>query len=331
MNTIGKYISDLLILHDCVIVPGLGGFVANYQPATLSEEKGLFLPPKKEIGFNRSLMHNDGLLINHVSLHKGISYIESQKLVDAFVSELWTNLGDYKSAAIGEVGLLKKDSAGNLLFQPSESSSFYPDVFGLGVVPLPASESVKSTKEGIERSVHRITLPRIPHRQVAAGIAIIAGLFLLTPSLHTPHAVSQGAIGAISDISFISAPVAVVPDTTTLALADSIADTLTVEAVEPQAVAVAAVESVPAVKVTPVAETEPAWFLIAASFPNKQDAEGHLKRLEKKGMTNCRVVNANGKYRVAIDYFDHRAEALSAMNNYRSKDGFESVWLMRNN
>jgi hypothetical protein len=32
---IEQYISELLYKYDCVIVPGLGGFVANYKSATI--------------------------------------------------------------------------------------------------------------------------------------------------------------------------------------------------------------------------------------------------------------------------------------------------------
>ncbi|MGM0376598.1 MAG: SPOR domain-containing protein, partial [Bacteroidota bacterium] len=80
-----KHISDLLYVHDCVIVPGLGGFVANHKPAVVVEERNLFRPPSKEIGFNRSLSHNDGLLAKHVSQREQISWEESLERIRTFV------------------------------------------------------------------------------------------------------------------------------------------------------------------------------------------------------------------------------------------------------
>ena len=58
-----KLIGDLLLRHSCVVLPGLGGFVARVEPAMLLRDKGSILPPSKAILFNRQLLTNDGLLI----------------------------------------------------------------------------------------------------------------------------------------------------------------------------------------------------------------------------------------------------------------------------
>ena len=52
---ITKYIKELLFLHDCVILPGFGGFVANYKSAKIDEIRNVFFPPSKDIGFNREI------------------------------------------------------------------------------------------------------------------------------------------------------------------------------------------------------------------------------------------------------------------------------------
>ena len=75
-KTISKYISELLFLHDCVIIPQFGGFVGNNKSAVLNETTGIITPPSKEILFNLNLQTNDGLLINHISKSEGISNIE---------------------------------------------------------------------------------------------------------------------------------------------------------------------------------------------------------------------------------------------------------------
>jgi hypothetical protein len=57
MENISKHISELLYFHDCVIVPGFGGLVANHITAVYDEEKNMFSPPAKEIVFNTNLKH----------------------------------------------------------------------------------------------------------------------------------------------------------------------------------------------------------------------------------------------------------------------------------
>ncbi|MFL2578994.1 MAG: hypothetical protein ACJ0QQ_02880 [Parvicellaceae bacterium] len=44
MLEINQIIKELLQLHDCVIFPNLGGFVAQYSPANFDEKKICFLP-----------------------------------------------------------------------------------------------------------------------------------------------------------------------------------------------------------------------------------------------------------------------------------------------
>ncbi|NLA48282.1 MAG: hypothetical protein GX876_02335, partial [Bacteroidales bacterium] len=59
---ITSFIRELLFSHDCVIVPGFGGFVGNYAPARIDRATSTFYPPSKQISFNRNLRNNDGLL-----------------------------------------------------------------------------------------------------------------------------------------------------------------------------------------------------------------------------------------------------------------------------
>ena len=69
---ISQYIKEILLLNDCVIIPDFGGFVANYKPAMI--ENNRFFPPTKEIAFNNKLISNDGLLINYISEAEGVDY-----------------------------------------------------------------------------------------------------------------------------------------------------------------------------------------------------------------------------------------------------------------
>ena len=63
MIELSRHIESLLLHHDCVIVPGLGGFGTQYVPARRIEEEFLFLPPYRSVGFNQQLVLNDGLLV----------------------------------------------------------------------------------------------------------------------------------------------------------------------------------------------------------------------------------------------------------------------------
>ena len=69
-----RHINNLLLKHNCVIVPGLGGFVANYKSARIHPVNHTFTPPAKEIVFNTGLKHNDGILATYIALELNINY-----------------------------------------------------------------------------------------------------------------------------------------------------------------------------------------------------------------------------------------------------------------
>ena len=80
-------ISELLSVHDCVIIPGLGGFIGNYAPARIDPVYHAFQPPFKKILFNVNLKQNDGLLASAVADSLGTSYQDSCNLIEQFTEE----------------------------------------------------------------------------------------------------------------------------------------------------------------------------------------------------------------------------------------------------
>ena len=125
------YISDLLYSYDCVIVPDFGGFVANYAPAKIKEVQHQFLPPSKQISFNKNLKNNDGLLTNHISQRQKISFQEANLLIRSFVDRSMAGLKNGDKIKIKKVGELYLDPEGNIQFIQEEKNDFLLDSFGL--------------------------------------------------------------------------------------------------------------------------------------------------------------------------------------------------------
>ena len=70
---LSKFISELLIEHDCVTVPGLGSFLGNFKSAHYDLENEKFYPPSKQISFNSQIKVNDGLLAKFMSEKSGLN------------------------------------------------------------------------------------------------------------------------------------------------------------------------------------------------------------------------------------------------------------------
>ena len=69
MIQLQRHIEILLLSHDCVIIPGFGGFIAHHVDARYDADDRLWLPPYRTLGFNPQLTLNDSLLVQ--------SYVEA--------------------------------------------------------------------------------------------------------------------------------------------------------------------------------------------------------------------------------------------------------------
>ncbi|PLX12181.1 MAG: SPOR domain-containing protein, partial [Marinilabiliales bacterium] len=64
---IKNYIKELLFTNQGVVIPGLGGFVSDYEPAEFDVNENKFLPPSKKISFNTDYAYQDNLLTEFIS------------------------------------------------------------------------------------------------------------------------------------------------------------------------------------------------------------------------------------------------------------------------
>jgi hypothetical protein len=125
------FIRELLFGHDCVIIPGFGGFLGNFSPAYIDKITGTFYPPVKKISFNRNLNHNDGLLISKISRSTGLNYGDARHLVEEFVMELTGRLARGEKVMFDHIGTFVNNHENNVQFEPEANINYYTGSFGL--------------------------------------------------------------------------------------------------------------------------------------------------------------------------------------------------------
>lgn len=154
MTMIEHHIGDLLLRHNCVIVPAFGGFVAKQISAKIDYDKGSMTPPRKSLLFNKQLINNDGLLINEISQSRDISFDEAQ-LELAYTVNGWNRqLRKGKRIELDRVGILFLDQENNICFEQDRFFNLLLASFGLGQVHFLAEERVKTIEtETISRDV----------------------------------------------------------------------------------------------------------------------------------------------------------------------------------
>lgn len=157
MTMIKEIVGDLLVTHNCVIIPGFGGFIAKTESASIDRVKGVMTPPRKSLLFNRQLINNDGLLINEVSRRESKSYAESLITVDATVSDWKKQLSSGLPVEIDRVGKLYLDNAGHVAFEQDRYFNLLMASYGMGSVQfVPESQlSIVEKEEVEEQSVSR--------------------------------------------------------------------------------------------------------------------------------------------------------------------------------
>ena len=129
MNNIDPIIKELLVLHDCVIFPGLGGFVAQYASSSISDNNLTFKPPFKQILFNKNLTNNDGLLANSISKEWGISYEESVEKISSLLFKINNEIKTNKQFSFEGIGILYE--VNGILNFKQQSENLLMESFGL--------------------------------------------------------------------------------------------------------------------------------------------------------------------------------------------------------
>lgn len=135
---IARYIGDLLYDYECVVIPGLGGFLANDKPASIQPNTHHFRPPYKQVMFNAYLKTNDGLLVNYIAKEENISYQEAKAQVDKFVYLCDSALKAGKRIHFHKVGTLYLNKNEKIVFEQDNTVNYNADAFGLTGFVSPA-------------------------------------------------------------------------------------------------------------------------------------------------------------------------------------------------
>lgn len=333
-------ISELLVFHDCVIIPGFGGFIGNYAPARIDPVHHSFLPPGKKLLFNVNLKQNDGLLANHVASVFGISYDDAVARIEEMAERCRYTLKSGKSFIFEGVGRLYLGREGNLQFEQDKSVNLLPDAFGLapfisppvGGATTPVRSERSLTVVGAKGAVpHRRTLKAV---KWAAALAIPVGLAAVigvTQYERTGSSTVENA-GIFSSMfsRFSSASLVDKKEAPTVAPetffqqdpAPSVFDDQTEMVEEP-------LEEVDSQE-TPVSpsNTGDPFAIIIGAFKSEKNALRYIEELKGKGIqASIFDKSSGGLHRVTVGSFSLREEAEQLLSSSKSGD-FPDAWLL---
>ena len=299
MEKFCQHIEKLLAQHEYVVVPDLGGFVIQMQSASILPDR--IIPPLATIGFNPLMHHADGLLAIEISRSQQISYRLAMEYIDKEVESIKIRLNATGKTRLGNLGILQKDELGNLLFQPLDKVDFLPQ--NLGLTDLYISYRGENSEE--EQRKITFTLPSTNLFKYVAAAMLIFGLFFVSNRVsdvrHTDSA-------NLASLSFVNSP-DILPDSTPV-----ITEPIEIIAVE--------------IKAEEICN----FHVVVASLPNQKSADKYCKTLLEDKFLEAHVLTPVKTYRVAIQSFADRDEAIQYMENLRlTGRRFENAWVHCNN
>ena len=155
MDRFSRHITSLLYAYDCVILPGLGGFVKHRQSAYYDENNGTFMPPCDAIGFNSQLKLNDGLLIQSYMKQEAISFENAKQQVEHCIQEIVQSIESTGSCTLTGIGTLYQED-GIVKFDNISSNNFSLEYYGFCKFPQTKFMGKAMPQEKDRSSKHRI-------------------------------------------------------------------------------------------------------------------------------------------------------------------------------
>lgn len=354
MIELSRHIEALLLEHDCVIVPGLGGFVAQYVPAYRVEEENLFLPPHRSIAFNAGLTLNDGLLIESYMKAFGTTYAETMRRIADTVRDLYVVLqkdGQYELHGIGTLSLTLD---GNLHFKPNEAGVITPELYGLssfrksclqgGLSENVPEDDEEAYEEELPSKKKNYTLRLRINRElcnyVAAAVVAVLFYFLWATPVgggvdREGNGVNMAAVPVMPSpqVSARNIPVKTEtvqkddPVSAGTERADNGAPEGAGNAVSPETVREKSASESDA-EPTVESESKGYYTLVLVSCVPEKNARDYVDQLQGKGFKDAETWVSPKMVRVIYGRYSHETEAYESLRRLRAENGiFAEAWV----
>ncbi len=303
---ISSYIIILLEEHEYVILPGLGAFIAVYQPALLINEGRTMLPPTRRISFNPDLKINDGLLAGFLARQLKISPSRANKILEQYSEELIYRLDQDGKVVFDHLGILRLEN-NQFLFEADSSTVVSPGSFGLEPVAAePVIPAYCRPVEPEEKKQKRKTSYWTWAASFALFIGILSliwlGFFREKPvPVVQPVAIPNDTL--LNPHQFQASPV------------DSAAAILPgIQAPKPE-------------YTLPKHPRKELYYTIGGSFKSKQNAEDYFRKMSEQGYHPLQLGLIRNFWVVALDTFLTEKEAAEAADRFTTQHPNADMWI----
>lgn len=329
MEKLVKNISRLIAQHNCVIMPGVGAFLAHRVPAHYNAAENIFMPPHRSLAFNPQVTIDDALLLSEYMADGLLSYEEANECLTNDIDSLRSRLSSSGVVCFGELGTFTMDIEGKIAFTPNENSIDDPYNYGFEPLFITPLSNLKKKDIVIKRSSIG--------RYVSIAAAIIIAVFVLAPFGNSIYDNGiQLSVAGFTPVESATKPVATAQETvcdiapveesSTAHIFTDISGTEPVaESFEKPEADVVTAPAVVEEAAEMTAESPKQYSIIVASTPNPQNAQLAITELSRKMQADYKVVEGDRRFRIAIENYDNEADANDALE--RVKATFSDAWV----
>ena len=314
-KTVEHYISELLFLHNCVILPDFGGFVGNPQSAKINKITGVLSPPSKQILFNTNLKTNDGLLITHISIQEGITQEVAKNEVVIYITKISNKLIKSKVLRIDRIGLLSLGREGNIIFLQDNINNYSLDSFGMKAIHNKAVVRKAIIEEKLGDTIINIRKHSYNPKTFLRAAAVIIPLIALSYFSITQQDNINNVYTQMANLNPFENNLTTEPTILTNAeLKSEVAASPIVEFIEEKK------EVVPVITLQ-----KTTYYIVVGAFAEKKNANKMLEKL-KKWNYNAKIVPGGSLLRVSYSSFTNKTEALIALQEIKQENS--DAWLL---
>lgn len=335
MEQLVFHISKLLESTDCVIVPGLGGFVSHEHSAELDLLKHRLNAPGKHLSFNPRLSKNDGLLANHLAETEGISYNEALIWINETVEQIKNRLKEKTTVHLGFLGSLRMEGD-NVIFSkgplvvPSKKHFGLESFHVVPVADLPV-EKTRSNVIALEPKSNKkwwYAAAALPLALYLAWIPTSSGMlnpgYQFEASDLNPFKTADCTEYELRTSSWT--PFDLEVDEPSIP-SESNSRYLNLKLIESDKTLVVDLDPQEPIDERAISNTDQGYFTIVGCFSSRSNAEKLIAQLERKGLTASIIDFHKGLHRVATS--QHLDQAGAREELARVKKIQPGAWLLK--
>ncbi len=322
---IAPFIKELILVKECVILPGFGGFETYYQSARKDFASKVILPPSKKVVFRADMVKDNGILRDFLMQKLKLDQKQADTIISDWINKLKLDLQKTRKVFIEELGTFVLNDKNEVEFKSLEEDHYSAESFGLEKIPI---EKKLPPRTEFQKKENKRQEPKKSKSAawLVLGVAGILAVFFVLIIVFKNEISDKSNI--LDIFSFLK------KDTSEIITFgedendeeeekyDSLIDvkTSTKQALDP----FGGKKKITVSK--QVQTTSDKYFIVAGSFKKLKNAEILKQSLIEEGF-NPYIIELGDFYRVVISSFTDQEEALNELRRIRAQVN-KSLWLL---